>query len=268
MKLPKAAEEAFALEMAAKFMATRDSNDEPNIAMISTTSPWNGNQLIFGEFLMSQTKKNLQAGSPVSVSVMTEDLKSCFEVRGTYSDYETSGKKFEAVNAQDLFRYSAIGLLRGVGTIDVEEVYPLQLSSLGVAKEWLLGKMGGIRHRDFADGKRINPAVDKIVNVLKGAKFLAVCRNDHMEQFPVLGMRSVGDYLVVRSDLPLKTGDRIAASALSMDLIAFQVKGEFIAIRRSRGIKHGYIRVSSVKTQTPPLVSREVPADNSEYYKD
>jgi hypothetical protein len=259
MKLPKAAKEAFALELAAKFMATRDANGEPNIAMISTTTPWNDEQLVFGDFLMWQTKKNLESGSPVSVSVMTEDLKSCFEVRGKYLGYETSGEKIDFVSKQDLFRYSAIGLLRGVGTISVDEVYPLRLSSLGVAKEWFLAKIGGVRHKDFPEGKGINPTVAKIVNLLKGAKFLTVSRDDHLEQFPVLGMRSVGDYLVVRSDLPLKAGDSVATSVLSMDLVAFQVKGKFQGIQRSRGINHGYIRATSVRTQTPPIVSREVP---------
>ncbi|MFX0116287.1 MAG: hypothetical protein ACFFB3_17185 [Candidatus Hodarchaeota archaeon] len=263
MKLPKAAKDAFALDMAAKFMATHDANHEPNIAMISTVSPWNDEHLIFGDFLMWKTKKNLENGSPISVSVITEDLKSCFEVRGQYIGYEIAGDKFEAMSKKDLFRYSAIGLLRGVGTISVDEVYPLSVNALGVAKEWLLAKICGVRHQRFPEGKEMHPNVERIANVLKGAKFLTVARDDHMEQFPVLGMRSLGDYLVIRSDLPLKIGDIIAASVLSMDLTAFQIKGEFIGIRRSRGIKHGYIRVTNVKTQTPPLVSREVPSYNS-----
>ena len=83
-----------------------------------------------------------------------------------------------------------------------------------------------------------------------------------MEQFPVLGMRPMDDYLVIRSDLPLKKGDFVAVSAFNMELKAFQIKGIFSGIRRSRGIKFGYIKVSSILTQTPPLVSREVPSDN------
>ncbi|MFX1506850.1 MAG: hypothetical protein ACFFDC_12170, partial [Promethearchaeota archaeon] len=119
MKLPKSAKEAFALELeAAKFMATRDEKGVPNIAMISTLSPWEKDeeQLIFGNFLMWQTKKNLENGSPVSISVMTLDFKS-YEVRGSFLGFETSGEKFDAMSKKDLFRYSAIGLLRSVGTI-------------------------------------------------------------------------------------------------------------------------------------------------------
>jgi len=47
-----------------------------------------------------------------------------------------------------------------------------------------------------------------------------------------------------------------------MDLKAFQIKGEYMGPARSRGVKLGYIRVTNVLSQTPPLVSREVPSDN------
>jgi len=79
----------------------------------------------------------------------------------------------------------------------------------------------------------------------------------------VIGMRPVGaDYLAVRSDLPLTRGDTVAVSALTMDLKAFQIKGEYVGLARSRGVNLGYIRVTNVLSQTLPLVSREVPSDN------
>ncbi|MFX1535946.1 MAG: hypothetical protein ACFFDI_17160 [Promethearchaeota archaeon] len=264
MKLPKSAKESFALELeAAKFMATRDGNGVPNIAMISTLSPWEKDeeQLIFGNFLMWQTKKNLENGSPVSISVMTLDFKS-YEVRGRFLGFETSGEKFDVMSRKDLFRYSSIGLLRSVGTIAIDEIHPIKLSMLGVGKEWFLAKIAGKRFNDLKGGKKINPLVKKNVGVLQGSKFLAVSRENHMEQFPVLGMKPVQDHVIIRSDLPLNEGDKIAISAFNMELKAFQIKGEYIGVRRSRGVKFGYIRVNSILTQTPPLVSREVPSDN------
>lgn len=264
MKLPKPAIEAFAIEMeAAKFMATCDKNGVPNIAMISTVSPWEEDEeeLIFGNFLMWQTKKNLENGSPVSVSVMTLDFKT-YEVRGRFLGFEDSGEKFDVMSKKDLFRYSAIGLLRSVGTIAVDEVYPIKLSMLGVGKEWFLAKLAGKRFKEFPDGKEINPVAVKNVGVLQGSKFLAVSRDDHMEQFPVLGMKPINDYLAIRSDLPLKNGDSVAISAFNMELKAFQIKGEYIGVRRSRGVKLGFVKVTNVLTQTPPLVSHEVPSKN------
>jgi hypothetical protein len=264
VKLPESARKAFALELeAAKFMATRDENGIPNIAMISTLSPWEKDeeQLIFGNFLMWQTKKNLENSSPVSISVMTLDFKS-YEVRGRFLGFETSGEKFDVMSKKDLFRYSAIGLLRSVGTIAIDEIFPIKLSMLGVGKEWFLAKIAGKRFNDLEKGKFINPIVKKNTGVLQGSKFLAVSRGDHIEQFPVLGMKPIDDYLVIRSDLPLEKGDSVAVSAFNMELKAFQIKGIFMGIRRSRGFKFGYIRVNSIRTQTPPLVSREVPSTN------
>ena len=261
-KLSAAARETFAVERAAKFMATRDEEGIPNIAMIASTTPWDDEHLVFGDFLMWQTKKNLQTGSPVSVSVMTRDFR-CYEVRGNFLGFESSGDKFDATSRQGIFRYSAIGLLRGVGTIAVDEVNPLKLSTASVVKDWLLTRIACKRPEGLSEGKRINPIVAGIFGARGAVKFLAASRGDHMEQFPVIGMRPVGvDYLAFRSDLPLTEGDIVAVSALTTDLKAFQIKGEYVGPARSRGVKFGYIRVTNVLSQTPPLVSREVPSDN------
>jgi len=260
--LPAAAKEAFAKSMVPKFMATRDSEGTPNIAMIATITPWDDEHLIFGDFLMWQTKKNLENGSPVSVSVMARDL-TCYEARGRFLGFETSGDKFDAMGKIDVFRYSAFGLLRGVGTIAVDEIRPLELSIISVVKEQLLTRIAGRRPAGLPDGKKINPIVADAFSIPKAARFLAVSRDTHMEQFPVMGVRPVGqDYLALRPDLPLTQGDTVATSTLTMDLRSFQIKGEYMGVMRSRGFKTGYVRVANVLSQTPPLVSREVPADN------
>ncbi|MFX1252753.1 MAG: hypothetical protein ACFFCZ_14195 [Promethearchaeota archaeon] len=261
MKLSKAVKEAFAIGMAAKFLATRDETGVPNLAMIATVTPWNDEHLIFGNFLMWQTQENLKKGSPVSVTVMTQDFQ-CWEARGRFLGFESSGEKFNTMSENEIFRYSALGLLRSVGTIAVNEVHPIKMNMLSIGKEWLLTKIAAKRPKDLPEGKTINPVVVKNASVLQGAKFLTVSRNDHLEQFPVMGLKPCNDYLVIRGDLPLKTGDQVAVTTLTMDLKAFQIKGTYSGVRRSKGIKFGYVRVTNVKTQTPPLVSREIPSHN------
>ncbi len=261
MKIPNDVNEAFSIFEAAKFLATLDENNVPNIAMIATMQPWDEEHLIFGSFLMWQTEKNLNNGSPVTASVMTQDFKS-FQVKGEFSGFETKGEKYDALSKLDLFRYSAIGFLRAAGTIKVNEIKPLKLSMIGVAREWMSTKIGGKRLKEFSNGKIVNPIVVRNTSVLMGAKYLTVLKDGELEQFPVLGMRPVKDYLAIRADLPLDEGDFVAISAFNMKLKAYQLKGEYIGIRRTRGIKLGYIKVKDVLSQTPPLVSREVPSDN------
>ena len=260
-KLTRVVNEAFAEGTAPKFMATHDEEGIPNIAMISTTTPWDDEHLIFGDFLMWRTRKNLQSGSPVSVSVLTKDFR-WYEARGRFLGFERSGEKFDAVSGQDLFRYSAIGLLRAVGTIAVDEVYAHRLSIVSVGKNRLLTTMGCRPPKDFPEQKRINRTVARVVSARKGVKFLAVSRDDHLEQFPVMEIRPAGkSHLVVRPDLPLSKGDIVATSAVTFDLEAFQIKGEYVGVARSRCLRFGYIKVTSILSQTPPLVSHEVPAD-------
>jgi hypothetical protein len=123
-------------------------------------------------------------------------------------------------------------------------------------------KLGGKRLEEFPEGKKANPIVVKNTSVLMGAKYLTVVRDNELEQFPVLGMRPVGDYLAIRADLPLEIGEKVAVSSFNLDLKAFQFKGTYQGVKRTRGFNLGYIKIEHIFSQTPPLVSREVPSDN------
>jgi hypothetical protein len=266
VKLPEAARNAFGLDLAAKFMATVNAQGEPNIAPVITTYPWDDETLIFGDFLMRKTKENLlrQKESPVSVAVMTLNYEA-YEVRGRFLGFETKGPKFDLVSGKDLFRYSAIGLLRGVGTIAVDQVNAMPMKKLGIALEWLTTRMAARRPRDLPQGTPIHPVVRSKAGVLMGAKFLAVARGTGAEQFPVLCLQPAGqDYVAFRTKLvrdrrrSLKQGDRVAISVFTMDPQAYQLKGEFGGYRRSRGFEVGLVRITSVWTQVPPIPGAEI----------
>jgi hypothetical protein len=265
-KLPEAARDAFGLDLAAKFMATVNAQGEPNIAPVITTYPWDDKTLIFGDFLMRKTKDNLvrQAQSPVSVAVMTLKYEA-FEVRGRFLGFETKGPKFDWMSSKDLFRYSAIGLLRGVGTIAIDQVNAMPMNKLGIALEWLTTRIAARRPKHLPPGTPIHPVVRKKAGVLRGAKFLAVARSSFAEQFPVLCLQPAGeDYVAFRTKLvrdrrkSLKPGDRVAISIFTLDPQAYQLKGEFAGYRRSRGFEVGLVRVTSVWTQVPPIPGAQI----------
>ncbi|RDE12602.1 MAG: hypothetical protein C4K47_07650 [Candidatus Thorarchaeota archaeon] len=265
-KLPAAARDAFDLDMAAKFMATLNTEGEPNIAPVITTYPWDDETLIFGDFLIRKTKENLlrEKESPVSVAVMTLGF-SVFEVQGRFLGFETKGPKFDRMSSKDLFRYSAIGLLRSVGTIAVDKVRAMPMSKMGIASEWLTTRMAAKRPKDAKAGLSIHPVVRAKVGVLNGAKFLAVARGPLVEQFPVLCLQPAGhDHVVFRTKLvsdrrkSLKTGDSVAISVFTMDPQAYQLKGKFVDYRRVRGFEVGLVNVTSVWTQVPPIPGAEI----------
>ncbi len=260
MKLPEPAHEAFSLDMAVKFIATQNANGEPNIAPIITTYPWEEESLVFGDFMMRKTKENLllQKNIPVSVSVMTEKFQS-YQVQGRFQGFETKGDKFNFINGKDLFRYSAIGLLRGVGTISIENVEPLPMGMLGIAMDWLTTKMTTRRPKEFEAGNRIHPVVLAKVGVLMGAKYLAVSRGETTEQIPVLGLQPAGDdFVAFRTRMfserrkSLIPEEPVAISIFTMDPQAYQLKGKFVGYRRSRGVELGFVRITSVWTQILP----------------
>jgi len=265
-KLPDAARDAFDLDLAAKFLATLNAQGEPNIAPVITTYPWDDDTLVFGDFLIRKTKENLlcQQESPVSVAVMTQNF-SAFEVRGRFLGFETKGPKFDRISSKDLFRYSAIGLLRSVGTIAVDEVYAMPMTKMGIAFEWLTTRLAARRPSDARPGKAIHPVVRTKVGALMGAKFLAVSRQGSVEQFPALCLQPAGnDHVVFRTKLArerrrsLSEGDHVAISVFTLDPQAYQLKGEFVGYRRSRGFEVGLVRVTSIWTQVPPIPGAEI----------
>jgi hypothetical protein len=266
MKIPEAAREAFALDLAAKFMATINAEGEPNIAPIITTYPWDEETLVFGDFLMRKTKANLllEQETPVSVTVMTEDFR-CFEVRGHFLGFESRGDKFDFISGKDLFRYSAIGLLRSVGSIRVDEVHTLPMGMLSIALEWITTRLAAKRPKDAPSGNPIHPVVQGKIGILKGAKFLAFSREDSIGQFPVLCLQPAGkDYVAFRTKLvrerrkALKPDDKVAISIFTLDPQAYQLKGNFVEYRKSRGFEIGLVRVTSVWTQVPPIPGEQI----------
>jgi len=267
MKLPEEVRDAFALDLAAKFMATVDAEGVPNIAPIITIYPWEEeDELIFGDFLMWKTKENLLrvAESPISMSVMTEDFQS-FEVRGRFLGFEAKGPKFDYIGNKDLFRYSAIGLLRSVGTMTVDEVHVLPMGRINVVMDWLTTRLAARRPKSSEPGTPVHPVVRNKVGVLMGAKFLAVVREDRVVQFPVLCLQPAGeDYVafgtktVREQRKSLTPGDQVAISVFTLDPQAYQLKGVFTGFRQSRGFEMGYVRVTSVWTQVPPIPGAQI----------
>ena len=59
MRLTPSLKEALSGEMTPKFLATRDLAGKPNIVPVTTITPYDDETLVFGEFMLNKTKKNL-----------------------------------------------------------------------------------------------------------------------------------------------------------------------------------------------------------------
>ncbi|MBN2311016.1 MAG: pyridoxamine 5'-phosphate oxidase family protein, partial [Candidatus Hydrogenedentes bacterium] len=107
------------------FLATLDANGRPNVVPVISITPYETGALVFGEFLMNKTRKNLLVDEHVGVTALAQAADGAFHgwsIRGTFLGFETTGPRVDMINALPMLRYNAYTGIRAAGTIRVESV--------------------------------------------------------------------------------------------------------------------------------------------------
>ena len=254
---------ALAGEMTPKFLGTLNADGQPNCVPIISITPYEEDTLIFGEFLMNKTRANLLKNNKVGVAVFTDAFHG-WSLKGVFTGFETTGDKVEYINHSPLFRYNAYTSVRAAGTIEVEE------ASAGVG----LGKAAFLKA--FA---RLSMAVPFFKSAVgKGhcmpdqvaEKFRRVSAvravtyrdaNGYPKTFPVMACVAAGPNRLLVGD-PLwdafapgiPEGSVVAVSVISMDPVAYQVKGRYTGKRAGAGV----IDLTECYSASPPLVGERL----------
>lgn len=108
-------------QLTPKFLATLNTNGEPNCVPVITIHPYHDGTLVFGEFLMQKTRANLGVCDTVSVAVL-DDTFTGWSIKGRFRGFETRGERLDFVNTLPLLRYNAYTGARAAGTIEIIEV--------------------------------------------------------------------------------------------------------------------------------------------------
>ena len=83
-------EQALKIFETPKFMITKDANGEPNSSLIMTWTVYDGNTLVYGDFLSEKTRKNLNAGNTeMAIMVFTMGLDSWL-IKADFESYHWS----------------------------------------------------------------------------------------------------------------------------------------------------------------------------------
>jgi len=105
-----------------KFLATLDEAGAPNCVPVTTIHAYDGlKTLVFGEFFMQKTRRNLLQKPRVVVAVMDDAFRS-WRIRGRFLGFQETGDWVEFINRMPLFRYNAYTSIRAAGGIQVEDV--------------------------------------------------------------------------------------------------------------------------------------------------
>ncbi len=260
MEMPADMVSLFSEDMAAKYLATLDEQENPNVAVIVTLQPRAGrtDRLIFGEFLMWKSREYLQRDPRVAACVVSMKLKTAALV-GDFQGFEKTGANMEQVNSSAFMRYNAYMGVRMAGVVDVKEVFPVRnIGYGGVARDLLGVTLGKLPLRDgrAAGAVEIPPIVLEKFKHPAAVKAIAVRATDGYPRiYPIMAMAPVGEGLLAFKVTPynrelstFETPCKAACAVLTMDAISYKVKGTLAHAGKHMGL----MVVEEVYNASPP----------------
>lgn len=269
--------EMLAFDKTPKFLATVDANGGPNLVPVISLMAEDEKTILFAEFMIWKTKKNLLERPNVGIAVLSPDMRWAW-IRGTFQGFETKGPRYEKMSMIDMFRFNAYTGIRSAGVIRVDKTGPVRKLMSGAAPvEALLSAAQGrvafaleamLRPRG-ADGDPAGvmpPTVGEKFMRLKAGKAIAVMGGDG---FPCVSvcptLFPVGPRKMKLSvnDLPerarsLDPPPRAAVSVITSDPIAYQAKGVLKKAAAVGPARFAELEIEEVYNASPPLQGKKI----------
>ena len=251
-----------------KFLATRDAAGIPNVVPVLSLEAAGERTIIFAEMMIWKTRRNLEADPRVSILVVSADLRG-WAVRGRFAEFQRTGAHFDHLMESPDLRYNAYSSIRSAGVIEVLDVtHTFEFSRAGLLidtlrSRWLAGRLSGNGRAAGAMPSQVQEKFSRL-KAVKAAAFLDP--GGHPECLPALAMVSAGSTGLVwggygADDLAgPEPGSPIASAVITMDPIAYQVKGEFRGWHRILGRRLAAIKVLEAYSASPPLPGQRLPA--------
>lgn len=220
-----------------KFMITKDENNEPNSSLIMTWTVYDGNTLVYGDFLSEKTRMNLNAGNnQMAIMVFTMGLDSWL-IKADFESYHWNDEIYEFIAQTPLFRYNQYTNARGAGVAEaISSSDKYGISKVSVLSSFLKTKLakGKAPVAKSTEGNMPKNIFD-VFSQMAAVKVLAFIDEDgYPAAFPEFGMLPVSSNTVFmkrseekRRGFSLSEGQRVAISLVSLEPAAFQMKGTF-----------------------------------------
>ena len=244
--------------LAPKFLATVDKSGVPNVVpcLTLTTAPDAEDTLIFGNFLLRKSIKNLEQNPKVGVLVMTQALDG-WVLTGDFVEFQRTGAYVDHLMSGDLLRYNAYTGVRNAGVIRVRGLdQPFKLAQWRVARDFFMTRLLSRRPAFDAGSVAIPDAARREFATLAALKAVAwVGEQGYPIVSPALSLQPVGPSgLAWRSTAALPSvGALAAANVLTMKAVSYQAKG-----RVERHGHTGVMQVQEVYAGGPPLPGARV----------
>jgi len=245
-------------EMTPKFLATLDADGRPNCVPVITIMPYDDDHLIFGEFLMNKSRKNLSVYDKVGVSVFDDQYRA-WSLKGTFVGFETKGEWVDYMNRAPMFRYNAYTGVRAAGMIRVDDISPkFQVSKGRLVWDLLRVKSAALGLQSNATEHRCMPRqVEEKFGRTAAVRAVAFRDTDgYPRATSLITCIAAGPNRVVFADpmtaqyaTEMAQAKDLAIPIITMDPIAYQVKGR---LSRTVGGVH-VVELTACYSASPPL---------------
>lgn len=251
-----------------KFLATRDVRGAPNVVPVLSLEAADERTVIFGEIMIWKTRRNLEADPRVSVLVLSADLRG-WTIRGRFVEFQRTGAYFDRIMESPSMRYNAYSGIRSAGVIEVIDVpHTFAFSRAGLLFDTLRGRWLARRLFGSSLKQGVMPLrVQEKFSRLRAVKAVAFPdASGHPECLPALAMVSAGSAGLVWGGYGADNvtgpmpGSPIASAVITMEPVAYQVKGRFRGWQLSLGRRLGAIDVLEAYSASPPLPGKRLPA--------
>jgi len=239
------------------FLATLDEQGRPNCVPVVTILPYENDTLIFGDFMLNKTRRNLLADPRVGVALFSGAFEG-WSIKGTFLGFETEGDNFDFMNRTPMFRYNAYTGVRAAGVIRIEDIsVRMTLSKWRMLNGLARAKAGAFFMRT-ANARCMPRQVEEKFGRISAIRALAFEDADGFPRaVPMLACLAAGpnrlvmaDHFLRRYETDIRIGDEVAVSVLTPEAISYQVKGWY------KGKKAGVsvIDLTECYSASPPLV--------------
>jgi hypothetical protein len=267
-------ETALAGEMTPKFLATRSAAGVPNVVPCTSIMAAGDvdDRLIFGNFLLRKSVGNLDEDPRIGILVVTTDLEG-WVLQGEFEGWQRTGDYVDRLNSTDLLRYNPYTGIRNAGIVRVTSFQRhFRLSKLRVLSDFLLARLARPFPSAAENATTLPAPAEKAYSPMTAVRVLAYLDGQgELGLAPVLSLQPAsaakegqGSQLVCAQGLaadmlePLPVGAPVAASLLTLDVVSFQAKGDWLGTRRLLGARLGAMSVTSVYAGGPPIPGRQV----------
>lgn len=266
--LPDGARAVYEQGEVAKFLATASAEGEVNVALIVSQTPTEEGRIVFGDFMMVKTKKNLSENGRVASLAITPKLEMA-GFKGDVGEWLDTGPYIDLVNSIGFFRYNAYMGIHNVAPIDIREMLPLapKVSFLKVGVDFAdIRARGGLRAADTSGGVDVPVPVRKKFESIMSIKVITLMDEDgYPNIFPLFSTHfknpSTLVFKVTSYNAGIKRFDvpcRVALNVLTLDLFTYQLKGELTRFERSLGLEFGVVRVEETYSSIPPFCGERI----------